>query len=107
MPGTMEIIVVIAVCAGITFALRAVPFAVLGALREKPVIQTMAGWMPAGILFILVASTFRDAAVDTRSLTFALIAVVVTVAAHLLSGRRTLVSVGLGTLTYVALINLL
>lgn len=107
MPGTVEIIVVVAVCAGITFALRAVPFAILGTLREKPVVRKMAGWMPAGILFILVAATFRDAAVDTRSLSFALLAVAVTVLAHLLSGRRTLVSVGLGTLTYVALINLL
>ena len=35
-----------------------------------------------------------------------LIAAAVTIAAHLLGGRRTLLSVGLGTVTFVVLVNL-
>jgi len=31
--------------------------------------------------------------------------VAVTIASHLLLGRRTLISIGLGTLTYVVLVN--
>ncbi|MDH6247042.1 branched-subunit amino acid transport protein AzlD [Mycobacterium sp. OTB74] len=40
-------------------ALRAVPFAILQPLRKSHFVNTMATWMPVGIVLILAASTFR------------------------------------------------
>ena len=108
MPETPYLLAVMAIGFAITFALRAVPFVVLQPLRESRLVEAMARWMPAGILAILAVSTLRtpiDA--DLDRLLPAAVATAVTVAAHLLGGRRTLVSVGLGTVTFVLLVNLL
>lgn len=89
----------------INLALRAVPFAILQPLRKSRFVNTMAAWMPVGIVVILAASTFRSVAVG--HLAYAAFAVVLTVVVHLLGGRRTLLSVGAGTLAYVLLVNAL
>lgn len=89
----------------VTLALRAVPFAILRPLRESRFVITMAVWMPAGILAVLAAATFRSSA-QSGHLLHAAVAAAVTVAVHLTCGRRTLLSVGAGTLTFVALVNL-
>ncbi|MDO4888711.1 MAG: AzlD domain-containing protein [Actinomycetaceae bacterium] len=107
MPDGWYVVCVLAVAGGITLALRAVPFAILRPLRESRFVQAMALWMPAGILAILAASTFLGSA--SRGPAYAVkaaVAVAVTVGVHLACGRRTLLSVGLGTLTFVALVNL-
>lgn len=68
----------------------------------------MASWMPVGILCILAISTLlTSAGTGGVHLVHALIAGAVTAAVHLLGGRRTLLSGGAGTLTYVLLANLL
>ena len=108
MPETGYLLAVIAIGFGITFALRALPFVILQPLRDSRLVTAMALWMPAGILAILAVSTLRSSIdADTRRLLPAAIATGVTIAAHLLGGRRTLLSVGLGTVTFVALVNLL
>lgn len=89
----------------INLALRAVPFAILQPLRKSRFVNTMASWMPVGIVVILAASTFRSVAVDGNRLAFAAFAVALTAGVHLLGGRRTLLSVGAGTLAYVLLVN--
>ncbi|BCI83434.1 branched-chain amino acid transporter permease [Mycobacterium sp. SMC-18] len=91
----------------INLALRAVPFAILQPLRKSRFVNTMATWMPVGIVMILAASTFRSVSGDEKHLAYAAIGVAITVAAHLLGGRRTLLSVGAGTLAYVLLVNTL
>ena len=107
MPDTGYLVAVMAIVFVITLALRALPFAVLTPLRESAFVQTMARWMPVGILTILVVATFRTSAfAGGGHLLAAVVAVAVTAAAHLLLGRRTLLSVGLGTLTFVLLVNL-
>ena len=89
----------------ITFALRALPFAFLKPLRESRFVKLMSVWMPAGVLVILAAMTLRSAmGVSFGHLPHALIAVAVTIVVHLLAGRRTLLSVGVGTLSYVVLL---
>ncbi|NYF14368.1 branched-subunit amino acid transport protein AzlD [Pseudoclavibacter sp. JAI123] len=95
----------LAVCGGITFALRAVPFAALKPLRDSKTVQRLAVWMPAGILAILAVVTFSDFAVEPRTSLWAAIALAVTIGVHLGFGRRTLLSVGLGTATFVVLVN--
>lgn len=107
-------LVAVAVVAGaVTFALRALPFALLRPLRESVLAARLAVWMPAGVLTILAVVMLLDAAalapdapVDPRRVAHALTAAVVTVAVHLLGGRRTLLSIAAGTLAYVLLVNL-
>ncbi|WP_454084693.1 AzlD domain-containing protein [Georgenia sp. Marseille-Q6866] len=99
------VVAVLATVFVITLALRAVPFAILEPLRDSRLVTTMAAWMPAGILAVLAAATFRSSATGGHLLHAAL-AAAVTVAVHLTGGRRTLLSVGAGTLTYVVLVNL-
>ncbi|MFC0675095.1 branched-chain amino acid transporter permease [Brachybacterium hainanense] len=106
MPETGYLIAVLAIGFAITFSLRAVPFLVLRPLRESRFVGAMSVWMPVGILAILAAATLRSSAGgDPGRILPAAVAVLVTVLAHLLGGRRTLLSVGLGTATYIVLVN--
>ena len=109
MPETWYLVAVLATVFVITLALRALPFAALKPLRESELVRTLSVWMPVGILAILAASTLRStiATGDGDGVVLqAAIAVAVTVVVHLAFGRRTLLSVGLGTATFVALVNL-
>ena len=107
MPDTGYLLAVLAIGFGITFALRAVPFLILKPLRGSRFVAAMVAWMPAGLLAILAAATFVGSASGAPGNPGkALVAVAVTVAVHLGLGRRTLLSVGLGTLAYVTLVNL-
>lgn len=107
MPDLGYILGALAAGFGITFALRAVPFAILKPLRESAFVMRLATWMPVGILVTLSLVTLQSAATGGNGHTVAaLVALAVTVAAHLASGRRTLVSVSLGTITYVGLLAL-
>lgn len=106
MPEAGYMAAVCAIVFVITLSLRALPFAALNKLRYSPLVKVLPLWMPAGILGILAASTLLNtASADSSGPAKALIAVAVTAAAHLLGGRRTLVSVGVGTATYVILVN--
>lgn len=108
MPDVSYVLAAMGIAFVITVGLRALPFLVLKPLRESTFVRNMAIWMPAGILFILAAATFRSSALEgpTR-LWEAAVAATVTVAVHLGFGRRTLLSVGAGTAVFVALVNLL
>lgn len=104
---TWYIVGVLAIAFVITIALRALPFAILKPLRESKIVRALSVWMPVGILGILAAATFRSTIAEgTEYVIPAAIAAAVTVAVHLLFGRRTLLSVGLGTATFVVLVNL-
>ncbi|MFC4336572.1 branched-chain amino acid transporter permease [Salininema proteolyticum] len=106
MPEPWYIAAVLAIVFAVNLSLRAVPFAVLRPLRESVMVERLSVWMPVGVLAILAASTLRGTIVDDPGHALsALLAVGVTVAVHLCCGRRTLLSVGLGTLTYIALVN--
>ncbi|GAA1847758.1 branched-chain amino acid exporter BrnE [Pseudonocardia ailaonensis] len=109
MPETSYLLAVMAIGFVITFALRALPFAALAPLRRSALVARLAVWMPAGVLAILAASTLRNTLgqTDGRGVAFALAGVAVTAGVHLLGGRRTLLSVVLGTSTYVALVSFL
>lgn len=107
MPLTLTyMLAILAVVFIIDFSLRALPFKILEPLRDSSFVSDMAVWMPPGIMAILVASTLTHNAQDAGQQWWAaLAATCVTVAVHVLSGRRLLWSVGLGTLCYVALLN--
>lgn len=105
MPSTAYLIAAILIAGGITFALRAIPFAILKPLRKSRFVQKMGLWMPAGILVILAMLTLQSALSDHPTQWWAVpISIAVTIGAHLLSRRRTAISVGAGTACYVALL---
>ena len=105
-PATGYIIAVLAIMFAITFTLRALPFAILARLRDSKFVHIMALWMPAGILGLLAIALFYATYTAPDAVLWKLLtAVAVTIASHLLLGRRTLISIGLGTLTYVVLVN--
>lgn len=107
MPETGYLLAVMGIGFAITFALRAAPFVILQPLRDSRAVATMALWMPVGILAILTVSTLRTSLeAGPDRLVPAAIATAVTAAVHLLGGRRTVLSVGLGTATFVVLVNL-
>ncbi|WP_040840612.1 branched-chain amino acid transporter permease [Nocardia brevicatena] len=107
MPDIGYLLAVLLIAFAITLTLRAVPFAVLHRVGGSPLARALSSWMPVGILAILAATSLRDAATTgSGSVLPATIAVVVTAAVHLASGRRTLVSIALGTAVYIALLNL-
>ena len=108
MPETTYILAVFAITFSITFALRAVPFAVLGTLQESTMVEELSRWMPVGVLGILAVTAFRGSVVGLPGTAiYAVSALAVTIAVHLLCGRRTLLSVTLGTAAFVSLVNLL
>ncbi len=108
MPDTGYIVAALVIAGAITIALRVIPFLLLRPLRESRFVRHMALWMPAGLLLILAAATFRSSAFGTTvHLWEAAVAAAVTAVIHLSCGRRTLLSVGAGTAVFVALVNLL
>ncbi|RMB60171.1 branched-chain amino acid transporter permease [Tessaracoccus antarcticus] len=107
MPDLSYVMAALAIAFVITVSLRAVPFLLLKPLRESTFVRHMAFWMPAGILCILAATTFRSSAFgEVTHLWEAAVATAVTVVVHLGFGRRTLLSVGAGTAVFVTLVNL-
>lgn len=98
---------VLAIGFAINVTLRAAPFALLRPLRKSALVERLAVWMPVGVLAILAAETLRGTFIaDPGEVLSAVLAVGITVAVHLLGGRRTLLSVGAGTFAYVLLVNL-
>ncbi|GAB2550972.1 branched-chain amino acid transporter permease [Leucobacter ruminantium] len=99
------LIAAVAVAGLITLGLRALPFAVLKPLRRSRFVQALGRWMPAGILLILAVVVLRDQFVSSGRIWPVAIATAVTIAVHLLGGRRALLSIAAGTACYILLIN--
>ena len=103
-PTLGYLLALLAITFVIDFTLRALPFKILEPLRDF--VSDMAVWMPPGIMLILVLSTLTQGAQEAGGRWWAaLVATGVTVAVHLLFGRKLLWSVGIGTVCYVALLN--
>ena len=105
-PTLGYLLALLAITFVIDFTLRALPFKILEPLRDSRFVSDMAVWMPPGIMLILVLSTLTQGAQAAGGRWWAaLVATGVTVAVHLLFGRKLLWSVGIGTVCYVALLN--
>ncbi|WP_328982572.1 AzlD domain-containing protein [Streptomyces mirabilis] len=108
MPSTSYLVTVLAIVFVPTFALRALPFAVLRTLRGSALVRQLSVWMPVGILAILAVTALHGTITrDPHGTGYALLAVAVTIGVHLAFGRRTILSVGIGTAVYVVLLNTL
>lgn len=105
MPSAGYILSAIFVSAGITFALRLIPFGVKSVLKDSALVSDLARWVPMGAIICL--GFYVIAEIDYSSWqtsTPYLAGVVVTAALHLWRGNLAL-SLLAGTATCVALAN--
>ncbi|MGG7101170.1 branched-chain amino acid transporter permease [Rhodococcus sp. 24CO] len=105
MPDTTYIFSAVAIMAVVTFALRAIPFAVLKPLRSSALVAYLGIYMPAGVMLILVMYSLKSVSVTGPSHGIPeLIAVSATAAIHLWR-KNAVLSIVVGTAMYVALMN--
>ncbi|GGF91955.1 putative branched-chain amino acid transport protein [Rhodococcoides trifolii] len=105
MPDTIYIASAIAIMAATTFALRAVPFALLRPLRSSALVAYLGVYLPAGIMAILVLYSLRDVSIAAPAHGIPeVLAVAATVGVHLWKKNAVLSIIG-GTVLYVALVN--
>lgn len=105
MDSTQYLVLVVVVAALITYALRAVPFAVLAPLQKSELMRYLADRMPVGVLVILTVYTIRDVNVfQVGSVAPVAVGVAVTVALHLWRDSM-LLSIAGGTAAYVLLMS--
>lgn len=107
MPDTGYLIAAVATAVAVTWALRALPFAVLTPLRSSPLVACLGTAMPVGVMVVLVVYTLRafDPRVPDRAWPIVL-ALTFTVVLHLWR-RNVLLSVFGGTAVHVVLASTL
>ena len=106
MNQTVYLLSAVLVAGLITFALRALPFAILKPLRKSKFVQLLGQWMPAGILLMLAVVVLQESIVaDPGKWWIVAAASGVTVITHLFTKRKALVSIAVGTASYVALLS--
>ncbi|OBF28735.1 AzlD domain-containing protein [Mycobacterium sp. ACS4331] len=105
MPDNAHIAVLVLVAAAVTWALRAVPFAVLAPMRHSAVVKYLSVHMPVGVMVMLMIYTLRPGVVSGGvHLAWLAIAVFVTAGLHLWRGHA-LLSILAGTVVYVVLMS--
>lgn len=102
MPDPLYAVAAVLVTAGVTWALRALPFAALAPLRASATVQFLSTRMPTGVMVILVVYCLRDLPVTESRALAPLSALAVTVGLHLWR-RSALLSILGGTAVHVAL----
>ncbi len=105
MPDAGYLLLAVGVAALMTFMLRALPFVLKNAIQGSPLLRALNGWMPLGIMVILVvycltAIDFADPVLAVAQL----LAALVTWAVHLWR-HNLFLSVLTGTLVCVSLAN--
>ncbi|MER5863204.1 AzlD domain-containing protein [Kitasatospora sp. NPDC002040] len=102
MPDTRYLLAAVAVSTAVTWALRALPFAVLAPLRASSTVRYLSTRMPAGVMVILLVYCLRDLPLTQPRAVAPLAALAVTVGLHLWR-RNALLSILGGTAVHVAL----
>ncbi|MGE2731733.1 branched-chain amino acid transporter permease [Mycolicibacterium vaccae] len=107
MPDNAYIAALVTLSAAVTWTLRALPFAVLAPLRQSRVVTYLGLHMPVGVMIILAIYTLRTVAGETAlQRGYLLLAVALTAGLHLWRGNAVL-SILIGTASYVTLMSLL
>ncbi|MGF1427239.1 branched-chain amino acid transporter permease [Kitasatospora sp. LaBMicrA B282] len=106
MPDTPYLLAAVAVSAAVTWALRALPFAVLRPLRASATVRYLSSRMPAGVMVILLAYCLRDLPLTELRVAAPLAALATTVGLHLWR-RDALLSILGGTTVNVVLTSTL
>ena len=107
MPDTGSLLAAVALAAAITFALRALPFAVIEPLRSSRLAGELAARMPAGLMVILVVYLLRDVPAKPTAAAAATVGAAIVVAALHLWRSNALLSIFAGTAVYVVATNVL
>lgn len=103
MPSPGYLIAAVAVAAGVTWALRAVPFAALAPLRGSAAVHFLSSHMPAGVMVVLVVYSVHGAELTRPPYGAPVgLALMVTGGLHLWRGNAVL-SIMTGTAVHVAL----
>jgi len=104
-PEPGYLLAAVALSAAITWALRALPFALLAPLRRSPLVAHLGATMPVGVMAVLVVHTLRDVplAVPPHGLPTVL-ALLVTVGLHVWR-RQIVLSIVAGTAVHVVLLS--
>ena len=103
MPDNGYVLSVVLTAAGVTWALRAMPFAVLAPLRRSQLLPYLSARIPVGIMAILVIYTLRHTRLaDAASLIPTAAALLATVGLHLWR-RNAILSILVGTAVNVVL----
>ncbi len=106
MPDPGYTALLVGVAAVLTWALRALPFAVLAPMRHSAVVRYLSLHMPLGVMVMLALYTVREAPEAAgRQQLWLIVAVLVTVGLQLWR-RHALLSIFVGTGLYVALMSL-
>jgi len=104
-PDNGYIALMVGVSAAITWALRALPFAVLAPMRHSRVVRYLSVHMPVGVMVMLAIYTLQSARHSTSSeMLWLAIGVAVTAGLHLWR-RQALLSILVGTVVYVTLLS--
>lgn len=105
MDDTPYLLAVTLVAAVVTWALRALPFAILAPLRTSKLLPYLAERIPVGVMVILTVYTLRHVSVtDPESVVPAVLGGLVTSALHLWKANM-LLSIAGGTASYVLLVS--
>ncbi|WP_237208043.1 branched-chain amino acid transporter permease [Rothia nasimurium] len=84
MPSTGYILSAIFLAAGITFALRLIPFGIKSALKDSVLIANLAAWLPMGAIICLGFYVLAEIDYSSRETALPYLAgAIVTVATHL------------------------
>ncbi len=104
-PDDRYIAMLVVVAAVVTWALRALPFAVLAPMRHSAIVQYLSIHMPVGVMVMLMIYTLRPGAeAGGVHLLWLGMAVAVTAGLHIWRGQA-LLSIVAGTTVYVALMS--
>jgi len=105
MPSPAYVAAALAVAVGITFALRAMPFAMKNALKESALLADVGRWMPLGAITILAIYCLTTIDITTPAYGLAgLTGVAATIAIHWWR-RNAVLSILAGTATYFIMVN--
>ena len=107
MPEWLYLTCAVLISAAITWALRAVPFALLAQLRQSKLLPYLGAHMPVGIMTILVFYTLRDTELAMTPHTGAVVVgLLVTGLLHVWR-RNAVLSVLVGTGAHMLVLSLL
>lgn len=104
--STTHAVAVVLVAAATTWALRAVPFALLRPLRDSELLTYLGERMPVGVMLVLTVYTLRDTTLAVTSAGPTAIALAVTAVLHLWR-RNAILSIVCGTAVYAVLASLI
>ena len=102
------IVIAITVSAVITFGLRALPFIIFRGERKVPgIIERLGRSLPSTVMAVLIIYCVRDMADDVVRAGIPYIVGILAVAVSYKIKHNTLISILLGTVTYMLMINII